>query len=194
MTWPGEHPSLFFSSETQVTYSNLEDEVLQLPSMKGITHWYSHSAHSWHSLPLKLKLNSSQKSSCRFVNSWLCQTNHQKFLTLCLTLAKSKASACKTYSWKAQLKPTSTRKFPNSAQDSLCLLQNDFLLPFSWERIPSSFSVGLVSPSSPFSFWHSLSSQENIPAGEPRANRRDEPQAVAVTTTQVTTQKILVLS
>lgn len=82
MTWPGEHPSLFFSSETQVTYSNLEDEVLQLPSMKGITHWYSHSAHSWHSLPLKLKLNSSQKSSCRFVNSWLCQTNHQKFLTL----------------------------------------------------------------------------------------------------------------
>lgn len=82
MTWPGEHPSLFFSSETQVTYSNLEDEVFQLPSMKGITHWYSHSVHSWHSLPLKLKLNSSQKSSCRFVNSWLCQTNHQKFLTL----------------------------------------------------------------------------------------------------------------
>ena len=155
---------------------------------------YSHSAHSWHSLPLKMKLNSSQKSSCRFVNSWLCQTNHQKFLTLCLTLTKSKASACKTYSWKAQLKPTSTRKFPNSAQDSLCLLQNHFLLPFSWERIPSSFSVGLVSPSSPFSFWNSLSSQENIPAGEPRANRRDEPQAVAVTTTQVTTQKILVLS
>ena len=118
MTWPGEHPSLFFSSDTQVTYSNLEGEVLQLPSMKGITHWYSHSAHSWHSLPLKLKLNSSQKSSCRFVNSWLCQTNHQKFLTLFLTLTKSKASACKTYSWKAQLKPTSTRNFPNTAQDS----------------------------------------------------------------------------
>ena len=114
MTWPGEHPSLFFSSETQVTYSNLEDEVFQLPSMKGIKHWYSHSAHSWHSLPLKMKLNSSQKSSCRFVNSWLCQTNHQKFLTLFLTLTKSKASACKTYSWKAQFKPTSTRKFPNS--------------------------------------------------------------------------------
>ena len=82
MTWPGEHPSLFFSSDTQVTYSNLEGEVLQLPSMKGITHWYSHRMPSWHSLPLKLKLNSSQKSSCRFVNSWLCQTNHQKFLTL----------------------------------------------------------------------------------------------------------------
>lgn len=152
-------------------------------------HCYSHSAHSWHSLPLKMKLNSSQKSSCRFVNSWLCQTNHQKFLTL--------------WHWQSprlQLvrptpgRPNSTRKIFNSAQDSLCLLQNDFLLPFSWERIPSSFSVGLVSPSSPFSFWHSLSSQENIPAGEPRANRRDEPQAVAVTTTQVTTQKILVLS
>lgn len=81
--------------------------------------------------------------ACQFLALW--QTNHLELLTLGLPLRNSKAPASKAYSWKAQLKFTS-KKFPNSAQDSLCLPQNDFILPFLQDRRPASFCFSLVSP------------------------------------------------
>lgn len=82
--------------------------------------------------------------------------------------------------------------FPNSAQDSPSLPHNDFLLPVPLERGSASLWPGAVSPWSTLSFRNSLSSWRNMPACEPKGNWRNIPKAVGVTTTLVTSQKILV--
>lgn len=83
-SWLGVHPSLFSPSETYVTYSNLEDEVLQLPTMDGhivnltvpppAIHWHSHlksfKKRHWKLTTLWLSLKLKIRNSWLLVCLW----------------------------------------------------------------------------------------------------------------------------
>lgn len=81
---------------------------------------------------------------------------------------------------------------PNLAQDSLCLLHDQLFLALSHhDGRPASFCLGLVSVCILLSLWNTLRSMDNMPAWEPMRIWRNTPQAVLVTTTLATSQKIL---
>lgn len=134
------HPSLFLSSETYVTYSNLEDEVLQLPTMNGhiVNLIMPPPGMYWHS-----KLQSSQKKSCRLANSWLSVKLIIRTLDSWSVIEKSQGSllqglllegTSQTYLLKdvPQLCPGLTKPSPERFHSSFFTRQEVcILLPFS---------------------------------------------------------------
>jgi len=98
-----------------------------------------------------------------------------------------------SYSWKDQLKPTSSRNPPCPAQYSLDLLQDlSIRLLLQRDGGLASLCLGLVSAWIWLSLRKRLRILENMPPREPIRNWREIAQAVGVTTTLVTSQKILV--
>lgn len=176
---------------TYIVNDSAENEVFQQLILRG-TLCYSHRGSSWYSLTPCPKLKSSKENSSTHVSSllfaklvirnywvWVCHVGRQRLQIISPIPRRTSSS---------HPPPGS---FPTLAQDSLGLPQDHvFVLFLQYDRRLASFCLGLASPCFQFSLWKTLRSLDNMPACEPNKLWRDNPKAVGVTITLVTSQMI----
>lgn len=174
---------------TYIVNDSTENEVLQQLILRG-TLCYSHRGSYWYSLTLCMKLKRSKENSSTHISSLLCTK---------LVIRNCWGWVCHVGRHRLQIispipRRTSSRhpppgSFQTLAQDSLGLPQDHvFVLFLQHDRRLAAFCLGLASPCFQFSLWKTLRSLDNMPACEPNKLWRDNPKAVGVTITLVTSQ------